>query len=209
MKRIFASLGLAIGIFLCASPAAASIVVTFSPSAQHVDVGGTVKVDVNIAGVGADILSGYDLNFRYSGSLLQWVSTDESSALAQLGTLPFVMNDPFSEGDLGMFAVATDDDETLALNQADNFLLFQFQLKGVADGVTTFGLGSDPYFDRNFLGRLGVDGWPASLNVSVGSACIAVGTGECSVPEPASYALLGLGLIAAFAPSVRRRRPMP
>ena len=46
-----------------------------------------------------------------------------------------------------------------------------------------------------------------TLNVTVGSACVAVGTGSCStVPEPAGYGLAALALLGALAPSAWRRR---
>lgn len=202
MKQLLARFSLAAGAFFCAGSAmAAPIVVSFSSSAQRINVGDVVTIDVHISGLDTEILSGYDLNFRYNSSILHWLSTDESSVLGQLGSSPFVLNDPFAEGDLGMFASATVGDATLAANQANDFLLFSFQLTGSTDGVTSFGLGGDLDVERNFTGLRS-----QSLNVDVGSLCIAVGNAECAVPEPASYALVGLGLLAAFAPATVRRR---
>lgn len=202
MKKLLASFVLAAGAALGAGSAmAAPIVVSFVSSAQHINVGETVTIDVSISGLGSEILSGYDLNFRYNSVILNWLSTDESSVLSQLGSTPFVSNDPFAEGDLGMVAWAFDDDATLAGNQADDFLLFSFKLTGSADGTTTFGLGGDLDYERNFTGLRS-----ETLNVDVGSLCVAVGNAQCAVPEPASYALVGLGLLAAFAPAAVRRR---
>jgi hypothetical protein len=202
MKQLLAGFALAAGaLFGAGSALAAPIVVSFASSAQHINVGESVTIDVSISGLGAEVLSGYDLNFRYNNSILHWLSTDESSALFQLGSAPNVSNDPFAEGDLGLFAWASDDDATLVLNQANNFLMFSFQLTGNADGVTSFGLGGDIDYERNFTG-LGSQ----TLSVDVGSLCVAVGNADCAVPEPASYALVGLGLLAAFAPGALRRR---
>lgn len=202
MKQLLARFALAAGAFFCAGSAtAAPIVVSFTSSAQHINVGDVVTIDVRISGLDTEILSGYDLNFRYNSSILHWLSTDESSVLFQLGSSPSVSNDPLVHGNLGMFAWATDEDATLMANQANEFLLFSFQLTGSADGVTSFGLGGDIDYERNFTGLRS-----ETLNVDVGSLCIAVGNAECAVPEPASYALVGLGLLAAFAPAAVRRR---
>ena len=88
-------------------------------------------------------------------------------------------------------------------SQADDLLLFRFVMAGAADGVTSFALGANPDFERNLLG-LNFE----SLNVNVGSACIAVGTGSCDnrVPEPASFGLAGLALLAAGVAGRNRRR---
>lgn len=215
MKKLIANVAVAASAFIGAGAAmAAPIVVSFSSSAinQHINVGEAVTIDVRISGLGDEVLSGYDLNFLYSGAVLKHVSTDESSVLTQLGpwgpmgSSPIVLNDLFAEGNLGMFATAVDDDVTLSTYQLDSFLLFSFQMTGFADGVTTFGLGSDPDFQRNFLGLSDTSGFPATLNVDVGGVCVAVGAGQCSVPEPTTYALVGLGLFAAFAPAALRRR---
>lgn len=153
MKKLIASCGLALATLLSVVPAhAAPVLLTFTPSSTHVNVGDNVTINATISGLGADILSAYDLNFRYSG--------------------------------------------------ADSFLLFTFTLMGVADGVTSFTLGPDLDFERNFVGLNAL-----SLDVNVASACIAIGTGQCvqQLPEPASLALVGVAMLGALAPRALRR----
>ena len=204
MKKLRVALGLVMGTFLSAAPASAAIVISFAPSAQHVNIGDSVGIDVSISGLGAEILSAYDLNFMYNGTLLNWTSVSIFAA-------PLMVNFPLStpadygmdsivEGNLGLYAFSLDIDADLMANQANSFQLFHFELKGMADGVTYFGLGLDQDFERNFVG---LDF--QSLNPEIGNACVGVGTGACPVPEPSSSALVALALAGLLVPRARRR----
>jgi len=204
MKKLLAIWGVAVGALFSTAPASA-ISVYFDPSSQHVNVGDSVSVDVYIQDLGSEILSAFDLNFVYNASLLKWGVISWGGANDQLGntygTAPIIEWDSLVDGNLGVQGGALEDDATVAANQLDAFLLFSFTFNALADGVTSFGLGSDPDFERNFVGLDAL-----SLNVDIGSACIAIGTGSCetTVPEPGTLGLLGLGVLG-MALSRRRR----
>jgi hypothetical protein len=205
MKKLIAVCGLVAGTLIGAGPAAAVPILSFAPTSSHINVGDSVTIEATISGLGAEILSAYDLNFVYDAALLNW------QVITQVGG-PFIVNfSPLSgfdnnvEGNLGFFMNSLDSDADLSANQPDSFVLFSFTLKGIADGVTTFTLGPDLDFDRNFVGLNAL-----SLQVAVGSACIAVGTGVCAtVPEPSILALLGLAVAGALTSASRRRRSKP
>ena len=198
-------MGAGIGAVLCAGGVMANPVVSFVASSQHVNVGDTVTIDVSISGLGADILSAYDINVIYSSAVLNISAGNAGATVAQLGGAygfpPSFVFDTILPGNIGMIAFAVADDATVAANQLDSFLLGSFIFAGLLDGVTTISLGTDLDFERSLVGAGAL-----SLNALIGSVCIGVGTGQCTVPEPTSYALVGLGLFAAFAPTALRRR---
>lgn len=206
MKTLQAKVVGTLAALLCAASAQAGIVLSFTPSAQHVNVGDTVTVDVTLSGLGQEILSAFDVNILWNGSVMGLGrSYNGASAFDQLGgaygALPLFAFDTTDLGNWGVQASAVADDATVAANQADSFLFAQLAFTADADGVTTLTLGPDPDFQRNFVGLNF-----ATLDVAVGSACVAVGTGSCEVPEPSSYGLAALALLGAALPGLRRRR---
>lgn len=200
MKSLLSAAALAAAALCASAPAsAAPIVFNFTPATSHINVGETVQIEATISGLGPEILSAFDLNFIYNPSILQFTLIEYFGA--NLGNSLGLDLNTTVPGDLAVNDASLDDDAVLEGAQADSFLLFRFTLEGAADGATTFTLGADPLFVRNFVGLVS-----QSLAVNVGSACISVGTGSCDVPEPASYGLAGVALLAAgFAGRTRRR----
>jgi MYXO-CTERM domain-containing protein len=201
MKRILSTIALAVAALGAAAPAAAAPTFTFTASANQIAIGGTTTIDATISGLDDEILSAFDLNFVYNPAILNW--TMASYFGANLGNTIGVAPNALANGNLGFDDSSLDDDAILAATQANSFVLFRFNMVGTADGATNFTLGADADFDRNFVGLNF-----ASLGVDVGSICIAVGTGSCdnNVPEPASYGLAGMALLAAGLAGRRRKQ---
>jgi len=207
MKKLLNAIALAVATLGASTAANAGIVLSFTPSSSHVDVGQDVTITASISGLGPEVLSGFDLNFVYTPALLDWqlitffggVLGPHHDSGAGEPSGGGVVN-----GNIGYWGNSLEDDSYLQANQADSFDLFQFTLRGKVDGTTDFTLGPDADFNRLFVGlNFG------TLDVSIGSACIAVGNASCDgnpVPEPASFGLAAIALLTAGAASRRRRK---
>ncbi len=207
MKSLLSAAALAVAA-LCASAPASAALVSFTPSATQINIGQTVTIDVGISGLGTEILSGFDVNFVYSAAVLNWVMATFNAA--QFGMIfPDPIGTSGGPGDMGYDVISLENDTALAGIQTDDaFRLFTLEFTGASDGATTLTLGAGPD-DRLFSGSGGAN--PVQLAVDVGSVCIAVGTGTCNgasqpIPEPATYGLAAIALLAAGAAG-RRRRP--
>jgi hypothetical protein len=200
MKKLFAALGIAGSAALVCGVAQAAPTLTFTASATQIGVGDSVSIDVNITGLGADILSAYDVNFVYNPGVLAIAQDSQfGNGFGQAQN----SRDATTNGNLAYDLTSLEDDSFLEANQPNELFLFRFRLTGSADGFTNFTLGPNLDFDRSLLGA----GF-ASLNTNIGSICIAVGTGSCTqvIPEPATFGLAGLALAGALLPAAIRRR---
>lgn len=209
MRHILSASALAAAALVASAPASAAITFSFTATDTHIAQGGSTTITATIAGLqnGIDeIVSAYDLNFIYNGGILNW---NVITAHGVLGNSIGVATNGLPEGNLGFNNSSVDSDSDLAALQGDSLLMFTFLMKGaMVDGSTQFTLGPDPDFDRNFTGRDFL-----TLDVNVGSICIDVGNstqcgggGGGNAPEPGTYGLAALGLIAAGVATRRRRR---
>jgi len=200
-------------LVLLVSGAQAAPVLSLSPVVSSQLVGNSFSLDVKITGLGSEIVSVFDLNIYFNPAQLQAVSYSLGAGLGGPWTdIPAVPGSPNSF-DLFAFSNLVDpdnpltDDDLAAVQTDDSFVLLTLNFQAVGAGVSQvwFGAGAN---ERDLVGR------NAELlsGVQFQDACVAVnsptgGNNSCNqIPEPNSYALLGLGLFAAFAPTLTRRR---
>lgn len=203
MKAKLLHIAVAAAALLGATAAAAAPVVSFAPSSMSVALGGPYTVDVNISGLGSQIVSAFDLNIKYNPAI---VGITGYTLGAGLGGPWDSINASVPPMDFGVqaYSLTLFDDDIAAVQTDDAFTLMTLSFMGLADGVSALFFGNSPDFELNLVGRDGL----SLEDVSFGRACIAVGQGDCSarVPEPKAYALVGLALACACVPGFLRRR---
>jgi hypothetical protein len=196
---------------------AAPVVLSLSPSASSQLVGGTFSLDVKISGLGSEIVSVFDLNVYFNPAQLKAVSYSLGAGLGgswtDFGTDPAAPGAPINSFDLFALSNLVDPldpgtDDLLAAQQVDgSFVMMTLNFEAVGAGVSQVGFGTGTN-ERDLVGRNAA----FLTDVQFQGACVAVnsptgGNNDCNqVPEPSSYALLGLSLFAAFLPGAARRR---
>lgn len=200
--RSLAVLALAAAGFL--GTAQAAPVVSISPASQDLAIGAQTTVDIIVSGLTqpADAVGGFEITLDFDDSLLSGIGfvLDPTGAMGAFDAF----NDfsfGFSGGSLNLEYLASldEDQASLAALQGSSFVLATVTFEGVANGLSPLSLSLTDLSD--FLGdSLLLD---TSRN---GSICVGGNCGN-NVPEPGTYGLAGIALLAAgWAGRARRRQ---
>ncbi|RVT51716.1 cohesin domain-containing protein [Rubrivivax albus] len=198
-KTLFASVrAVTAACLLVAGAAQAAPVVSISPVSQDLPVGSTTTVDIVVSGLTQpdEAVGGFSLTLGYNDSLLAGVDFSVVPGGA-FGAAPDDVSFGFSvPGELDLFVAADEnaDQATLAGLQGASFVLATVTFEGISAGLSPL-----------LLSNVVLSNWDGSADFDVSSrnGQICVGS-NCTVPEPASYAL---ALAALGAAGLARRRP--
>jgi opacity protein-like surface antigen len=206
MKK-FCALALAAAAALSmAAPASAGIEVRMLPQTLNVNVGDTFQIDLQISGLGDEILSAYDLNVLFNGGLAGYHDAVFSNALGPVSDPLFAPEATDNPGNTGLLGFSELLDDDLAAIQPDTVVFVSLSYTALSQGAAFFTWGADPDFQRNVVGRDAL-----TLDASFFGTCVAIGDASCDnrVPAPATFGLAGLALLGAGLTSRRRRTQSP
>jgi hypothetical protein len=183
------------------APSDGSATIIVSLGSSTVATGGTASVDLRISGLtpGTTALGTYDVNLAFDPALVAFQSVTYGDTLLgnQLDLLGFgslQVTTPGS-GIVNLFELSFDTPSALLGLQASSFTLATLSFLALAEGGSPLALSVNALGDQN--GDV--------LGASLQDGSIAVSAPTSAVPEPASAALLGLGLVGVWAS--RRRVP--
>jgi hypothetical protein len=196
-SRSLAALALAAAGFLGVAQAAP--VVSINPATQDLDVGVQTTVEIVVSGLTqpADAIGGFDITLDFDDSVLTGISyaIDPAATMGLGDDFSF----GFSGGSLSLIYLADLllDQNDAAAAQGASFVLAKVTFEGLANGLSPLTLSYVDLSDFDGLSLL------QDANRD-GSICVG---GNCTVPEPGTYGLAGVALLAAgWAGRARRRK---
>lgn len=208
MKKLLATLAFSAAAALPLGTLAAPVL-SITPAIKAVAVGDTFIMTVSISGLPAagEIVSAFDLNVLFNGSFLSNTAVNFFPASFG-GNANIDATSTLGAGNTGTLLNSFLSDADLALLQTGSPLnLFTLSFTALAIGDTFLNFGPSPDFDRLVVGRNA-----NALVLDYVGACVSVGasapgTGcQNTVPEPASYGLVMLALLAGGAASLSGAR---
>jgi hypothetical protein len=185
MKNKFLCLVMLLGL----SFQAHATVISFVPSDSNVGIGNSTSVDLRISGLGADILTGFDLSIFFDDTILGFDGFAFGTGLDVFGLGSLQIVDDWGLGEVEVFELSFDFDADLMAFQPDDFVLGTFTFTGL-----DFGISALDIFVWELAGEFVFD---EILGFEVASSLDAdVQSGSIEVPEPGTLLLLLSGLLA-------------
>jgi hypothetical protein len=116
--------------------AQADQVLSFDPSDQQVEFGGSVNVDLRILGLDDDILTSFDLDIFFDGTILGFESFTFGTGLDVFGFGSINGFTHWGNGEVEVFELSLDFDEDLFPLQPNDFVLGTFTFTGLNPGTS-------------------------------------------------------------------------
>ena len=182
------------------APSQAALI-SFNPDAQAVGLGEIATVDLQISGLGDDILTGFDLDIGFDNSILGFQSFTFGTGLDTFGFGTINGATDFGSGLVNIFEISFDFDQDLKDFQPDDFILGTFTFN-------TLNIGTSP-LDISVNSLAGESVFDPVLGFEVASSLQAdLQLGSISVvPVPPAIWLFGTALIGLIGAGKLRKAP--
>ena len=181
---------------------AGAITLGLQPASQSVSAGNALAVDVVVSGLASasEIVSAFELNISYDPNILAATAVTFGTLLGDEALFESITGSTLTPGNVELAETSLLADSALALLQSDSFTLATVSLKAIAAGSTDLVFVPDPVFGIDVKGRNAT-----ILTLNVSAAGVSVTGSPSAAPEPATLALVGLGIVGM---GYQRRRPM-
>lgn len=171
-----------------------AITVSLNPATQTVTAGSSVDVALVISGLGsgaAPSLGTFDLDLSFNSSILSFTGAvfgdpGLGDQLDVLGLGSIFAATP-GAGSVNLFELSFDAAADLDALQADSFTLATLSFSALSAGTSPLGITLNALGDAN--------GDPLTADLADGSINVNANNNAGSVPEPATWLLLGLGAL--------------
>lgn len=176
-------------IFNCAMPTNAATI-HLSPSSANVVVGAVATVDLTVSGLGdgsAPSLGTFDLDIEFDPSVLSFSGATFGNQL-DLFSFGSFQSITIGTGSTNLFELSFDLSEDLDALQLGSFLLATLSFDAISSGDSGMNVIVNAISDSV--------GAPLESSIVLGQFSV---QDVSAVPEPASWALFGLGLLGVVA----------
>jgi hypothetical protein len=189
-------------------------IISVLPSTQTIAPGGTASVDIVLSGLAAgETVGGFSLLLSFNNTILGVPESFVNNPDNKMGALPLDISPGFAGGVLSLFYLADQviSEPALKALEGTGFRLARVSFTGLAEGLSPLTLSISPLTGVFLSDYSGLGVVPATaVN---GSVCVdnpSTAGDPCAtqggvIPEPATFALLGAGILAL---GVQRRRKM-